>query len=195
MCILKGGIVLPKNPKPLTLANPKRFRTIQDLTQMRPDCGASIDDIFVIDNEFLLIVDLSHIGDILNPYNSPSASYVRTHGVIVGSCVKQNLCPVLWSDPFLLLPMSHHFKEDFNVYADHGKVLGSVSCLSGSFLLLPVREDIPTSLGSLVDEALLKDTGVQIKLPNGTYRVFYEQFVVPEGAKQEFYQNIVAQKQ
>ena len=76
---------MPKDPKLPTLANPKRFRTIQDLTKMRPDCGASIDDIFVIDNELLLIVDMSNIGDILNPCNSPSASYVRTHGVIVGS--------------------------------------------------------------------------------------------------------------
>jgi len=195
MCILKGGIVLLKNSKPLTLANPKRFRTIQDLTQMRPDCGASIDDILVIDNELLLIVDLSHIGGILNPYNSPSASYVRTHGVIVASCVKNDSCPVLWSDPFLLLPMSCHFKEDFNVYADHGKVLGSVSCPSGSFLFLTFHKDMPTPLESLMDEALASENSVKIRLPNGTYRVFYEQFEVPEGAKKELYQNIAVQKQ
>jgi len=186
---------LQKNPKPMTLANPKRFRTIQDLTKMRPDCGASIDDILVIDNEFLLIIDISHIGDILNPFNSPSASYVRTHGVIVASCVKHNPCPVLWSDPFLLLPMSHHSKEDFNVYADHGKVLGSISCPSGSFLFLTLRKDMPTPMGSLMNEALKKEAGVKIKIPDGTYRVFYEQFEVPEGAEQEFYRNIAVQRQ
>lgn len=186
---------MPKKPKSVALANPNRFRTVQDLTQMRPDCGASIDDIFVIDDELLLIVDLSHIGDILNPYSSPSASYVRTHGVIVASCVKNNSCPVLWSDPFLLLPMSHHFKEDFNVYADHGKVLGSVSCPSGSFLFLTLLKDIPTPLGSLMDEALASEGGVKISVPNGTYRVFYEQFEVPEGGKQEFYRNIAVQRQ
>ncbi len=184
-----------KNLKPLTLANPKRFRTIQDLTQMRPDCGASIDDILVIDNEFLLIVDLSHLGGILTPYNSPSASYVRTHGVIVTSCVKNDPCPVLWSSPFLLLPMSHHFKEDFNAYADRGKVLGSVSCPSGSFLFMTKHKDMPTSLGSLMDEALKKEAGVKINIPNGTYRVFYEQFEVPERTKKELYRNIVVQKQ
>jgi len=186
---------LQKNPKSMTLANPKRFRTIQDLTKMRPDCGASIDDIFVIDNEFLLIIDISHIGDILNPFNSPSASYVRTHGVIVASCVKHNPCPVLWSDPFLLLPMSHHFKEDFNVYVDHGKVLGSISCPSGLFLFLTLRKDMPTPMGSLMNEALKKETGVKIKIPDGTYRVFYEQFEVPERAEQEFYRNIAVQRQ
>jgi hypothetical protein len=195
MCIRRGGIVLMTNPKPLTLANPKRFRTIQDLTQMRPDCGASIDDIFVIDNEILLIINLSHLGGMLNPYNSPSASYIRTHGVIVASCAKNDPCPVLWSDPFLLLPMSHHFKEDFNAYADRGKVLGSVSCPSGSFLFMTKHKDMPTSLGSLMDEALKKEAGVKINIPNGTYRVFYEQFEVPERTKKELYRNIVVQKQ
>jgi hypothetical protein len=186
---------MPQNPKPLTLVDPKLFKTIQDLTKMRPDCGASIDDIFVIDNELLLIVDIAHIGDILNPCNSLSASYVRTNGVIVGSYNRDVACPVLWNDPFLLLPLSHHLKENFKVYADMGKVVGSVFCPSGSFLLLPIREDIPTSLGSLIDEALVKEAGVKIKLPNGTYRVFYEQFEVPEGSKKEFYQNIAIQRQ
>ena len=178
-----------------TLADPKRFKTIQDLTKMRPDCGASIDDIFVIDNELLLIADLTHIGSIMNQYNNPSASYVRINGVIVGSYNRDVACPVLWNDPFLLLPLSHHLKENFKVYADIGKVVGSVSCLSGSFLLLPIREDITTSLGSMMDEALASEDGVKIKLPKGTYRVFYEQFDVPEGAKKELYQNIAVQKQ
>lgn len=186
---------MPQNPKPLSLANPKRFKTIQDLTQMRPDCGASIDDTLVIDNDFLLIIDLSQLGTHLNPYNSPSATYVRTHGVIVTSYVQNKPCPVLWSDPFLLFPLSHHFKEDFTVYAEHGKVLGSIFCPSGSFLFLTLRNDIPTPLGSLMDKVLVKKTGLKIKIPNGTYRVFYEQFEPPEGSVKEFYQNIVVQKQ
>jgi len=186
---------LPKNPKSMALANPKRFRTIQDLTKMRPDCGASIDDILVIDNEFLLIVDIFHIGNILNPYNSPLASYVRTHGVIVSGYNRDAVCPVIWSHPFLLLPLSHYIKDHFMRYTDIGEIVGNVSCPSGSFLLLPVREDIPMPLGSLMGEALASESGVKIKLPNGTYRVFYEQFEVPEGSKQEFYRNIAVQRQ
>jgi hypothetical protein len=60
---------------------------------------------------------------------------------------------------------------------------------------VPIRKDMPESLGSLMNEALAKKTGVQIKIPNGTYRVFYEQFEVPEGAKKVLYQNIAIQKQ
>jgi hypothetical protein len=186
---------LPNNPKPPALADPKRFRTIQDLTQMRPDCGASIDDIIIIDAEFLQIIDLADIGGILNPYNSLTASYVRENGVIVGSYRRDAACPVLWSSPFLLIPLSYHLKENLAGYTDIGKVVGNVSCPSGSFLLLPVRKDIPMRLGALTDKALNNETGVKIKVPNGTYRVFYERFEVPEGSKQEFYQNIVIQKQ
>jgi hypothetical protein len=186
---------LPKNPKPLTLANPKRFKTIQDLTKMRPDCGASIDDFLVIDNELLLIVDLVHIGSILNPYNSPSASYVRTHGVVVGSYRRDVACPVFWRHPFLLLPLSCHLNENLTAYKEIGKVLGRVSCSSGTFLLVPIRKEMPESLSRLMSEALAKEAGIQIKIPNGTYRVFYEQFKVPEGAKKELYQNIAVQKQ
>jgi len=186
---------MPRNSKPHTLADPKRFKTIQDLTKLRPDCGAAIDDILIIDNEFLLIIDLTHIGNLLNPYNSPSASYVRTHGVIVAGHSKNVACPVLWGDPFLLLVLSSHLDEKIVGYVDIGEVVGNVSCPTGSFLFLPVQKDIPKPLNSLMDEALTKETGVKIKLPNGTYRVFYEQFEVPEGTKKEYYQNIVVQRQ
>jgi len=186
---------MPSSKQPLALVDPKRFKTIQDLTKLRPDCGAAIDDILIIDNEFLLIIDLSQIGNLLNPFNSPPASYVRTHGVIVGSYRRDVACPVVWSDPFLLLPLSHHLNENLVVYEDVGQVVDSVSCPSGSFLLLPFRKDIPSSLNSRMDEALIKKSGVKIKLPNGTYRVFYEQLETPEGSKKEYNQNIVVQKQ
>jgi len=186
---------MPSNQKPTALANPKRFKTIQDLTKMRPDCGASIDDIFVVDKDLLIIIDTAYLSGILNPYNSPSASYVRTHGVFVQSYNRTESCPVFWRDPFMLLPLSHHLNDNLRSYTDNGEVVGSVSCPTGSLLLLPFREDIPLPLGSLMDEALASEGGVKIKLPNGTYRVFYEQFEAPEGSKKNFYQNIVIQRQ
>lgn len=186
---------MPPNHNPRSLADPRRFRTIQDLTQMRPDCGASIDDIFVVDNQLLVIVDLSQIGSIMNPYNNPSADYIRTHAVIVGSYNREIACPVFWNPPFLLIPMSCHLSENLTAYSNIGMIVGSVSCPSGALLLLPTRTDIPTPLAGLLDEALAKAAGTRIKLPNGTYRVFFEQFEVPKGAKKEYYQNIVVQKQ
>jgi len=186
---------MASSKRALALVDPKRFKTIQDLTKMRPDCGASIDDTFAINNELLLIVDMAHIGSELNPYNSPSASYVRTHGVVVASYARLESSPVFWNDPFLLLPLSYHLGKNLTAYEEIGKVLGSVACSSGTFLLVPIRKDMPESLGSLVSKALAKEKGAQIKIPNGTYRVFYEQFEVPEGAKNVLYQNIAIQKQ
>ncbi|UCD89430.1 MAG: hypothetical protein JSW04_13565, partial [Desulfobacterales bacterium] len=151
-------------PKPMTLADPKRFKTIQDLTRLRPDCGASIDDIFVIETKCLLIVDLSNVGALLNPYNSPEASYVRSHGVIVESYTFPESIPVLWCDPFLLLPLSHHLKGNLKGYAEIVEVVGNISCPSGSFLLLPYRMDIPTPLIKVVDDTLASKTGVKIEL-------------------------------
>jgi len=186
---------MPRILKPHALADPKRFRTIQDLTKLRPDCGAAIDDMLIIDNEFLLIIDLTRIGNILNPYNSPSASYVRTHGVIVTSHSRDVACPVLWGDPFLLLVLSSQLDGKAVGYADIGEIVGNVSCPGGAFLFLPVQKDVPRPLNSLLDEVLTKETGVKIRLPKGTYRVFYEQFDVPEGTQKEYYQNIVVQRQ
>ena len=126
----------------------------------------------------------------MNPYNSSSASYVRTHGVIVASHSMNIACPVLWVDPFLLLVLSSYLAEITTGCADVGEIVGNVSCPGGSFLFLPVQKDIPKPLNSLMDEALTKETGVRIKLPQGTYRVFYEQFEVPEGTKKELYYNL-----
>lgn len=183
------------NAKLPALADPKRFRTIQDLTRLRPDCGASIDDIVVIDNESLCIVDLSNVGSLLNPYTSPSASYVRMHGVTVGANACLEPAPVLWRDPFLLLPLSHHLKGNHNIYKDMANIVGRASCPSGAFMLLPFRKDRSTLLNKALDTALAGRTGVKINLPNGTYRVFYEQFEAPKVTSEEYYRNIVVQKQ
>ena len=61
--------------------------------------------------------------------------------------------------------------------------------------MLPDRPDIPDLLSVATDETLGEETGVKITVPNGTYRVFYEQFEVPEGAEEKYCQNVVAQRQ
>ena len=182
-------------PKLLPLADSSRFKTIQDLTRLRPDCGASIEDILVIDNECLLIIDLANVGSLLNPYNSLSASYVRMHGVMVESYIHPETIPVLWQDPILLLPLSHHLEESDNAYKNVADIVGSISCPWGTILFLPFGKDVPAALLKRLDDALATETGVKINLPNGNYRVFYEQFEAPEGYKPELFQNIVVNRQ
>jgi hypothetical protein len=186
---------MPQNPEQRALADPKRFKTIQDLTQLRPDCSASIEDMLLIDNGSLLIIDLSHIGYLLNPYNSPIADYVRTHGVIVCRDVHPEYRPIFWREPFLLLPMSCDLNENLISYADVGMAVGQISCASGSLLFMPVRSDMPAQLGDLIDKALAKEPGMQVMLPIGAYRVFYEQFEPAQDSDKERYRNIVVRKQ
>jgi hypothetical protein len=186
---------LPRYRKPLTLADPKRFKTIQDLTRLRPDCGASIDDILVVDNGLLIIIDLSHLGNILNSYDNPSAAHVRTHGVVVGNEAHPGCRPIFWRDPFLLLPLSSHLNENLTGYAGLGTVVGEISHSSGSLLFIPVRKDMPALLGDLMSDALAKEPGMRIMMPDGTYRVFYEQFEAPDEFDKERYRNIVVMKQ
>lgn len=181
--------------KPPLLTDPKRFKTIQDSTRMRPDCGASIDDILVVDNEWLLITDLASIGTLMNPYSGHEATYIRLNGVVVESYVNAEPIPVLWQDPILLFPASHHLRQQHNLYKGMANVVGSISCPSGAFLLLPFRQDIPTALRTGLDTALAEGAGVNINLPNANYRVFYEQFEAPEGEKEEYFRNIAIQKQ
>jgi hypothetical protein len=54
---------------------------------------------------------------------------------------------------------------------------------------------MPHSLREQVKKVLLESKAVEIKLPAGNYRVFYEQFQTPKGSQEKFYRNLVAQKQ
>ena len=183
------------NSKSSALADPNRFKPIQDLHQWSPDCGVSADDSFSLDDELLLITDPNYLWDTFNPYNNDSASHVRTHGVIVTDFGGDASCPVLWCDPFLLLPLSLHLEQNFSLPQGAEEMAEKVMCDSGSFVFLPLRHDMPHSLKEQVKKVLLESKAVKIKLPAGNYRLFYEQFQTPEGSQEKFYRNLVAQKQ
>jgi hypothetical protein len=117
--------------KSSALANPNRFKPIQDLHQWSPDCGVAADDSFSLDDELLLITDPKYLWDTFNPYSNPSASYARTHGVIVSGFGDDASCPVLWCDPFLLLPLSLHLEQDFSLPEGAEEVADKIMCDSG----------------------------------------------------------------
>ena len=177
------------------LANPNRFKPIQDLHQWSPDCGVSADDCFSLDNEPRLITDPRYLWQTFNPHNDTSSSYARTHGVIVTGFGSDASCPVFWCDPFLLLPLSSHLEEEFPLPEEAGKLTDKVLGASGSFVFLPLRDDMPPSLQGQVNQVLDENKGVKVRLPAGSYRVFYEQFQAPENAPERFYRNLVAQRQ
>lgn len=183
------------NSKCSSLADPNRFKPIQDMHIFSPDCMVAVDDSFTLSNEFLLITDPICLGKIINATNDPSASYVRSHGVTVTNYAGQASCPVLWCNPHLLLPLSVSLKEKFMAPANTETLAEKISCHSGTLLFLPLGEDIPRSLHDQVKKVCTDQNGVKIRLEAGIYRVFYEQLEAPQGSQEELYRNIVAQKQ
>ena len=177
------------------LADPNRFRPIQNLHMWSPDCMVAVDDCFKLMHEFLLITDSIFLGDIINATNHPAGSYVQTHGVRVTNHGGQASCPLLWCNPYLLLPLSLPAKKKMSLPSGTVTLAERISCRSRSLLFLPLGDDIPHALRDQVIKVCAEQNGVKIKLAPGTYRVFYEQLEPPEGSSEELYRNIVAQKQ
>jgi hypothetical protein len=177
------------------LVNAKRLRPIQDLHTWSPDCMVAADDSFELKDESLLITDPTHLGLTMNARTDPSASYVRNSGLTVIHYGGKASCPVLWCYPYLLLPLSRSLQGKFWVPTDTETLAEKICCNSGTFLFLPLADNIPQPLRDRVNKVCTDENGVKIRLAAGTYRVFYEQLEFPPGSQEELYRNIVAQKQ
>jgi hypothetical protein len=155
----------------------------------------AVDDSFELKDEFLFITDPMHLGQTVNASTDPSARYVQTHGLTVTYYGGKASCPVLWCNPYLLLPLSQSLQEKFLVPADTETLAEKILCHSGLLLFLPLANDIPQSLRAQANRVCADENGAKIRLTAGTYRVFYEQLEFPPGSQKELYRNIVAQKQ
>ena len=177
------------------LIDTKRLRPIQDLHTWSPDCMVATDDSFEVADEFLLITDPIHLGQTVNAGTNPSASYVQTRGLKVTHYGGKASCPVLWCNPYLLLPLSLSLQEKFLLPADTETLAEKIICHSKSLLFLPLANDMPRSLRDLANRICADENGAKIRLVVGTYRVFYEQLEYPPDSQEELYRNIVTQKQ
>ena len=177
------------------LVDAKRLRPIQDLHTWSPDCMVAADDSFELRDESLLITDPIHLGQTVDASTDPSASYVQTRGLTVTHYGGKASCPVLWCNPYLVLPLSQSLQNKFLLPADTETLAEKIFFHSGSLLFLPLENDIPQSLHDQANRICADENGAKIKLAAGTYRVFYEQLEFPPGSQEELYRNIVAQKQ
>lgn len=177
------------------LVDAKQLRPIQDLHTWSPDCMVAADDSFELRDEFLLITDPIHLGQTVNASTNPSASYVQRRGLTVTHYGGKASCPVLWCNPYLLLPLSQSLQENFLLPANSETLAEKIFCHSGSLLFLPLANDIPRSLRDQINKVCTGENGAKIRIAAGTYRVFYEQLEFPPGSQEELYRNIVAQKQ
>jgi hypothetical protein len=184
----------PHSRRP-ALVDPKRLRPIQELHKWSPDCMVAVDDSFELKDEYLLITDPIHLGQKMTVSTDPAASYVQTRGLRVTHYGGKASCPVLWRNPYLLLPLSQSLQEKLLLPADTETLAEKISCHSGSLLFLPLGDDLPQSLRDQINMVCTDQNGAKIRLAAGTYRVFYEQLECPQGSQEELYRNVVAQKQ
>jgi hypothetical protein len=173
------------------LADPDRFRPIENSQKDFPELGFTGADSFALDDGGLLITDPTFLADVYNPNDDPVAAYLRANGVIVYGFGGDETCAVWWKEPFLLLPLSLCSPRDPAAVAGAIRVADRVVCDSGSFLFLPLRADQPSPVRSAVEEVFAKGNGVRIQLPLGRYRVFYEQHDPPKRWPRTFARDVV----
>jgi hypothetical protein len=144
--------------------------------------------------EPVLLTDPTYLADVYNSKDDEKATYVREHGVLLLDFGGDTGSPVWWRPPYLILPLSMHYKADLSPGEDVKVFAREVSCDSGSFVFLPVTDEMPTSLKKEIQEVIQKGHGALLPLPPGRYSFFYEQFDAPQSNMASMYRNIVVRK-
>jgi hypothetical protein len=141
--------------------------------------------------EPILVIDPIHLADVYNS-NDDDASYLRTHGVIIMDFGGDVSCPIWWQHPFVLLPISMHLSAESLKPPEGAIVLANeIGTDSGSFIFLPLQDNLPYTLKVQADKAVIQNNGVLLRLPAGEWEVFYEQWDPPEERLKALYRNIV----
>lgn len=144
--------------------------------------------------EPVLLTDPIYLADIYNLKDDERATYIRKHGVLLVDFGGDIGSPVWWQPPYLRMPISAHY-EDKSAPTRGAQVLADeVRCDSGSFVFLPVTDQMPASLKREVERVVREGDGALLSLPTGRYSFFYEQFDAPEPNMAAMYRNIVARK-
>lgn len=156
-----------------------------------PNMGFREVYVFCTSGEPVLVTDPTYLADVYNSTDE-MASFLRTRGVFVMDFGGDVSGPVWWQPPFVLLPISMHLSNKDLVPPEGATILTSdVGTDSGSFIFLPLTEDLPLALKVQIDRVLAQNNGALLELPAGKWSVFYEQWDAPEERLRSLYRNIV----
>lgn len=139
--------------------------------------------------EHLLIVDPTYVADVYNSTDA-IASFLRDQGLFLMDFGGATAVPVWWKAPFMVMPISMH-NVNRNAPPDAKVLTEEIGCDSGSFVFLPLSEDIPPSVQSEVMTLLGKNNAVALQIPAGRWTAYYEQFESPSTNAVGLYRNIV----
>lgn len=156
-----------------------------------PGLGFSNFRSFVTRGEKVLLVDPIYIADVYNSTDEV-ASYLRAHGLFLMDFGGDTAVPVWWTPPYLLMPVSMHIRE-WLVPAGAAVLTTEIGCDSGSFMFLPLSQDLPFCVEKRVMETLEENNAIALRLPAGHWTAYYEQFEAPHANMVACYRNIVLQ--
>jgi len=174
--------------------DPKRLVEIEDFSEAFDGLGFSGARSFVTNGELVLLVDPIYVADVYNPSDHDTTQFLRRNGVFVADFGGDTSAPVWWSDPYLVMPVSTNFPEEFAIPSATQELASEIRCDSGSFMFLPLDEEVPTSVRQIVSSADLERDCALLPLPPGKYTVYYEQFPPPQPNSAGLFRNIVAMR-
>ena len=179
-----------------SFVNPKRLIVPPDEDLGEAVAGLKFRGSFWLEThgEPVLLTDPIYLADIYNSKDDEKAVYVREHGVLLVDFGGDTGGPVWWQPPYLLLPISMHYEDEPSLKKGVKVLADDVGCDSGSFVFLPVTDEMPASLKHQIQEVVRKRNGALLPLPAGRYSFFYEQFDAPQSNEVAMYRNIVAKK-
>ena len=172
--------------------DPSRLVEIEDFSEAFDGLGFSGARSFITIGEPVLLVDPIYVADVFNPSDDDTTQFLRRNGVFVADFGGDTNAPVWWSDPHLVMPISMNFPEEFAVPSSTQELVSEVRCDSGSFMFLPLVEEIPTPVCQFVSSVERERDCALLPLPPGKYTVYYEQFPPPQPNMAGLFRNIVA---
>ena len=173
--------------------DPNRLVEIEDCSQIYVGLGFAGIRSFTTTGEPVLLIDPVHLADVYDTRSDKTAHYLRRHGVFVADFGGDSQAPVLWSDPYLVLPTSMQLPKDFAMPRATRGLVPAISCDSGSFMFLPLSDGVPGDVRRHL-VSVERDSAV-LELPSGAYTVYYEQFPPPQPNMAGLFRNIVAIRQ
>ena len=141
--------------------------------------------------EPLLIADPTYLADVYNSADE-AASFLRARGVFLMDFGGDVRCPVWWQPPYMILPTSNSVSDDEAAPSGVVVLAEDVHTDSGSFVFLPLTDEMPPELKESLVEILRDNNGVVLNLPSGLWRFYYEQFPAPGENLAGLYRNVVA---
>jgi hypothetical protein len=142
--------------------------------------------------EGIIFADPIYVADVYNS-DDPVATYLRLNALFIVDFGGDATGSIWYSDPFVVMPISAHYRETPFVPNDDSPIVEDTGCDSGSFMMLPIC-DIPPETAAAIQPSLDIGDAHVLRIPAGNWSLRFEQFPPPQSNMVELCRNIVLQR-